>query len=618
MPDGVHLSDGLAPPLIVTDRPVLVFGGCYGNLEATRALLVEAARLHVTPEQMICTGDVIAYGADPSATLALIRGSGIATVMGNCEEALATEADDCGCGFPPGSACNQLSAAWFAYAGRRVDAADRQWMAKLPRRIDLLLAGRCIAVVHGAPSRINRFVFASTPDAELESELELAGAEAVIGGHCGLPFTRRVGDRLWHNTGAIGLPANDGTPRGWFSLLTPRGEEIEILHLPLDYDYPAAARAMRAAGLPEEYAQAMESGLWPSFDILPATEQAEIGRKLAPAPRLWGHSLAPLAPNPPRRFADPQHTAEGEPHAEVALKELATLWFNTGTLCNIACRGCYIESGPRNDRLVYLSRAAFDRFIGEATRRHPELCEIGFTGGEPFMNPDAPGMIEAALERGYRVLVLTNAMRPMQRHLALLERLHMAHGPRLALRVSLDHYTREGHERIRGKGSFAPALAGLAWLASEGFSLAVAARFGAGEPETVFRTGFAKLFYERDLPLDAWDPAELVLFPELADETDPPEVSERCWQALHGSGRKVMCASSRMVVQRKGEAAPRVVACTMQPYTAGFDLGGSLAEAARPVVLNHPYCARFCVFGAASCTARGERETMVGLTAGGK
>ena len=63
----------------------------------------------------------------------------------------------------------------------------------------------------------------------------------------------------------------------------------------------------------------------------------------------------------------------------------------------------------------------------------------------------------------------------------------------------------------------------------------------------------------------------------------------------------------RMVVHRKGEAAARVVACTLQPYAAGFDLGASLAEAARPVVLNHPHCARFCVFGAASCAAGGQR-----------
>jgi predicted phosphodiesterase len=588
---------------IATDEPVLVFGGCYSNLQATQALLAEARLLGVPPGRMICTGDVIAYGADPQATLALIRDAGIATVLGNCEESLAQDAGDCGCGFAPGSACDRLSAAWFTYAAAHIDPTERLWMAGLPPRIDLLLAGHRIAVVHGAPSRINRFVFASTPEPEIAAELALAGADAVIGGHCGVPFTRRLGPLLWHNTGAIGMPANDGTPRGWFSLLTPRRQGIEIRHLPLTYDHRGATRAMRAAGLPADYADTMETGIWPSFDILPATEQAQTGRALVPGHGLWTRDAPPPPAAPERRFTDPRRTASGEPHASVALDGLTTLWFNTGTLCNIACTGCYIESSPRNDRLVYLSRSDFDRFMDEAASGHPELQEIGFTGGEPFMNPDAPGMIEAALAHGYRVLVLTNAMRPMQRQLPLLERLHAEHGDRLAVRVSLDHYTRGGHERVRGARSFAPALAGLSWLERTGFSPAVAARFGAEETEAAFRAGFAALFRKHGLTLDAADPDRLVLFPELADQALPPEVSETCWQALHSRGRQVMCQSSRMVVHRKGEATPRVAACTLLPYASGFDLGASLAEAARPVTLNHPHCARFCVFGAASCSA---------------
>ena len=593
-----------APPVIHADGPVLVFGGCYSNLQATEALLAEARRRGIPPERMICTGDVVAYGADPRATVALIRAARIATVMGNCEESLAQEAGDCGCGFAPGTACERLSAAWFTYASNAVDPDDRRWMATLPGRIDLVLAGHRLAVVHGAPSLINRFVFASMPDAALAAELALAGVDGVIGGHCGVPFTRRMGARLWHNSGAIGLPANDGTPRVWFSLLTPRGGEIEIRHCPLDYDHRAASAAMRAAGLPPDYAETMESGIWPSFDVLPAEEQAATGRAIAASVELW-HREAAMAPAPrPARFAHPATTAAGEPHARVGLEGLSTLWFNTGTLCNIACTGCYIESTPRNDRLVYLARADFDRFLEEAAGAHPELREIGFTGGEPFMNAAVPGMIAAALERGYGTLVLTNALRPMQRHLATLARLHAAHPGRLALRVSLDHHRPEAHERIRGAGTFAPALDAIAWLLPTGIQTSIAARFDAGVPEAEFRAGFAALFQARSLAIDAWDPAALVLFPELDDPSDPPEISATSWQALQSRGRAVMCATSRMVVHRKGEAAPRVTACTLQPYAPDFDLGASLAEAAGAVTLNHPHCARFCVFGAASCSPR--------------
>ncbi len=589
---------------VTADAPVLVFGGCYSNLEATRALLAAAGELGIPPARMICTGDVIAYGADPAATLDLIRSSGIATVMGNCEESLAAEAADCGCGFAPGSACERLSAAWFTHAAQRLDAGARAWMAALPRQIDLVLAGWHFAIVHGAPSRINRFVFASTPAAALDPEFALAAADAVIGGHCGLPFTRAVGHRLWHNAGAIGMPANDATPRGWFSLLVPTREGILVRPLPLAYDHHAAASAMRAAHLPEEYAAALETGLWPSVDILPPEEQSATARPLAPRSSLWPGAKEEPPPPAPARFADLSCTIEGTPHASVALARLSTLWFNTGTLCNVACTGCYIESTPLNDRLVYLSRASFDRFMEEARTEYPELAEIGFTGGEPFMNPAVPGMIEAALDGGYRTLVLTNAMRPMQCHKAALARLLARFRNRLAVRVSLDHFTREGHERIRGPRSFAPALAGLAWLTRTGFSTTVAARLPPGVEETGFRDGFALLFSAQELDLDAHDPAHLVLFPDLADATLPPEVSETCWQALRQTGRDVMCANSRMIVHRKGAPEPSVVACTLQPYESRFDLGPSLAAAARPVRLNHPHCTRFCVFGAASCTSR--------------
>lgn len=602
MPDDIGRSSPPVPT-IVGDAPVLVFGGCYSNLQATRALLLEARRLDIVPERMICTGDVIAYGADPRPTLALIRDAGIATVMGNCEEALAAGAEDCGCGFAPGSACDELSVAWFAYASAQVDAADRRWMAALPRRIDLLFGRRRVAVVHGAPTRINRFIFASTADHELAAEIALSGADGVIGGHCGLPFTRQIGPLLWHNSGAIGLPANDGTPRGWCSLLVPRGDGVEIRHLPLHYDHAAASRAMRLVGLPPDYTETIESGIWPSFDVLPPEEQARSGTPLEAARVFWGAEPRALPPPSPR-FADRTRTAFGEPHARVALERLITLWFNTGTLCNIACTGCYIESSPQNDRLVYLSRSVFDRFLREAKLAHPELEEIGFTGGEPFMNPDVPGMIEAALEDGFRVLVLTNAMRPMQRHKGVLLRLRARFGERLALRVSLDHHSRAGHERIRGAGSFAPAIAGLSWLVRHGFAVTVAARFVGEEPDPGFRAGFSDLFRSIGAGLDAWEPGDLVLFPDLTESRLPPEIGETCWQALSSRGRSVMCSTSRMVVHRKGEPSPRVVACTLHPYAADFELGGTLAEARKVVTLNHPHCARFCAFGQASCSAR--------------
>jgi uncharacterized Fe-S cluster-containing radical SAM superfamily protein len=313
---------------------------------------------------------------------------------------------------------------------------------------------------------------------------------------------------------------------------------------------------------------------------------------------------ATAAPRPlaPEKFQDPAVTARGERRARVALAGLRTLWINTGTLCNLTCRNCYIESSPRNDRLAYISAAEVAGFLDEIGRdRHP-TTEIGFTGGEPFMNPELPAMLADALGRGFSALVLTNAMRPMRKMAGALLALRNRHGPRLRVRVSLDHFTAPAHEAERGRRSFRPTVEGLAWLAREGFSVDVAGRLLTGEPEAAVRAGYAGLFAELGVPIDAADPARLMLFPEMDATRDVPEITEACWGILHRSPESVMCASSRMVVKRRGAERPAVLACTLLAYDERFELGATLAEAAGPVALNHPHCAAFCVLGGAACS----------------
>ncbi len=309
------------------------------------------------------------------------------------------------------------------------------------------------------------------------------------------------------------------------------------------------------------------------------------------------------APVDAAKFRDPDWTARGEPRARVRLRALTTLWFNTGTLCNLACATCYIESSPRNDALVYLSLAEIEAYLDEIAALKLPTREIGLTGGEPFLNPAIIPIMDACLARGHRLLVLTNAMRPMRRFAAALLDLRARYGERLTLRVSLDHHSAAVHEAERGRRSWQPAIEGLRWLARSGLSLAVAGRALPGEAEAAARAGYARLFAEIGLALDADNPVQVVLFPAMDATADTPEISESCFAKLGKSPDSMMCASSRMVVRRRGEPGPRVVACTLLPYDPGFDLGSTLAEAAGPVALNHPHCSRFCVLGGASCSA---------------
>ncbi|MBO0711805.1 MAG: radical SAM protein, partial [Acetobacteraceae bacterium] len=304
----------------------------------------------------------------------------------------------------------------------------------------------------------------------------------------------------------------------------------------------------------------------------------------------------------PAKFRDPLVTATGETRASVNLHALKTLWFNTGTLCNITCRNCYIESSPRNDRLAYLSLADVLAYLDEiATAGFPTRL-IGFTGGEPFMNRAFPAMLDAALSRGFDVLVLTNAMKPMRNNETVLLGLRARYGERLVIRVSLDHYTRAVHEAERGAGTWEPTLEGLLWLASRSFFPHVAGRLLTAEPEPDTRAGYQRLFAEIGLAIDASDPVRLTLFPEIDATRDVPEITTACWGILNRAPESVMCASARMIVKRKGAAGPTVTACTLLPYDARFELGRTLSEASQPVHLNHPYCASFCVLGGAACS----------------
>lgn len=276
------------PVVIAADGPLLVFGGPYSNLQATRAVLAEAARRAIPARRVICTGDVVAYGADPAACTDLVIASGIHVLMGNCEENLAAGALDCGCGFEDGTACDLLSRAWYAHADRHVTPAQRAWMGARPRRVTVALQdGRRLAVLHGGAQDISRFVFASAPDALLAGEIAATGCDGVIAGHCGIPFARRVGPALWLNAGAIGMPADDGTPRAWFAVLWPDAAGLRAEILPLSYDHEGAASAMRTAGLPEGYAAALSTGHWPSGDVLPPAERVRRGTPLAPMRVTW-------------------------------------------------------------------------------------------------------------------------------------------------------------------------------------------------------------------------------------------------------------------------------------------------------------------------------------------
>lgn len=274
-------------PTLEIDGRLLVFGGPYSNLQATEALLAEARRLGLGPERLLCTGDLVAYCAEPQATIDLVRETGCAVVQGNCEESLGADAEDCGCGFDEATLCSLLSQQWYSFSRERVSAEAKGWMAGLPTRIAVRLGGRRLLAIHGGVEVINRFIFPGSPPGDKAEELAAAGADGVLAGHSGIPFAELIGDRLWLNSGALGMPANDGTPRVWYALIEATGAGLRIELKALDYDHAGAARRMAEEGLVNGYAACLENGLWPSLDVLTPDDRAATGLPLAERSLVW-------------------------------------------------------------------------------------------------------------------------------------------------------------------------------------------------------------------------------------------------------------------------------------------------------------------------------------------
>ena len=304
------------------------------------------------------------------------------------------------------------------------------------------------------------------------------------------------------------------------------------------------------------------------------------------------------------KFDDYRITAKGEKRAYVDMPKLETLWINSGTLCNIECANCYIESSPKNDRLSYITYDEVVSYLDEIRDDALGTNEIGVTGGEPFMNRDMIKIMSEVLSRGFNMIMLTNAMRPMMRFTDQLLEINKKYKPQLTMRISVDHYDLTLHEEERGKGAWKPMLEGLQWLSDNDFTIDIAGRTRWNEDEQELRDGYAAFFEKYDIKLDAYDKAALVLFPEMDEAQDVPEITEECWDILGIKPQEIMCSNSRMVVKRKGADKPAVIACTLLPYEEEFEYASTLKDSSKRTYLNHAHCSKFCVLGGGACSIK--------------
>ncbi len=304
-----------------------------------------------------------------------------------------------------------------------------------------------------------------------------------------------------------------------------------------------------------------------------------------------------------KKFSDLKYTADGKLRAIVPFKSFKALWFNTGTQCNLKCQNCYIESSPTNDRLVYITKQDVIPFLNEIKENNWPITKIGFTGGEPFINPNIIDILNHCLQEGFEVLVLTNAYKVLKRIENFLIDLKNQYAEKLQLRISLDHYSQDIHEKERGKGTFLPTINTIKWLVDNNFNISIAGRsLVKKENIQTAKEEYQNLFYQYKINFDM-NEENSVIFPEMDENIEATEITTDCWKILNVKPQDQMCASERMIVKRKGEIKPRVQACTLLAYQDQFTMGYTLKESMKPTYLNHPFCAQFCVLGGASCSA---------------
>lgn len=259
---------------------LLFFGGVYSNLQSLQALKKWADENNCLPENIFCTGDTPGYCAQPVECLQLIKEWDINTIAGNVELQVRNDKEDCGCDFESGGRCDLFSKSWYAYVRSKMNTEQRAWLNMLPDHIQFEYCGKNIFIVHGSYFNVSEFIFQSTPWALKQKNFEVASADIIIAGHCGLPFAHAKNERLWLNPGVTGMPANDGTDRVWFATLEGAGEKTRYQFHSYTYDHKSAAELMLENGLPATYANTLSTGIWDNCEVLPETETNLQGKKI--------------------------------------------------------------------------------------------------------------------------------------------------------------------------------------------------------------------------------------------------------------------------------------------------------------------------------------------------
>lgn len=235
---------------------IAVFSDIHGNKHALDAVLSDIQKRR--PDLVVCLGDLVGYGAYPDAVVQTIRETGIPTVMGNYDDAIANGRMVCGCDYKDekAMAAGVESISWTT---ENTTETSKKFIQGLPDRIIKEVEGKRILFVHGSPRQLNEYLYQDVPAGHVLAMLTEAGADIMVCGHTHLPYHRIVAGRHVVNAGSAGKPKH-GDPMAVYTLIEI-GQDVQVDFIKVPYDHEAAALAVEQAGLPDEFAAILRTGV---------------------------------------------------------------------------------------------------------------------------------------------------------------------------------------------------------------------------------------------------------------------------------------------------------------------------------------------------------------------
>ena len=232
---------------------IAIFSDIHGNRHALGAVLADIDR--EAPDRVYCLGDLVGYGAYPNEVIERIMDRGIPTIMGNYDDGVGFDKEECGCAYtdPEMRKLGDKSLTWTREV---VTPENKQFLRSLPPSIRFKEAGKGFLLVHGSPRKINEYVYEDRPLANLERIARSAEADVLVFGHTHLPYVKEVAGVLLVNDGSVGKP-KDGDARAGYVMLET-GDQVKVEFRRVPYDVAAAAAAIRASGLPAHFAGLLE------------------------------------------------------------------------------------------------------------------------------------------------------------------------------------------------------------------------------------------------------------------------------------------------------------------------------------------------------------------------